>query len=360
MKKFFLILFTMLLLVSLSQAAVRRVGYAGVPLAGVDYPDFTSAEAASTSGDTIQVYGGSNNGTVTKRLIIIGFGYNFDVHPGLQAIGTDAPSNISLSFELGSDGSIATGLSGSFSVVDYSNTVGVSNITFLRCLGSFNLTNYITYGPISNIKILSSVINSGGMTWGAGSGIPVTNLQVFNCYVYGFNLYLAGTNAVFINCVTAAPSIVGNYALGLNDASVLVKNCILGAAGPSNVNTVFENNFFAEPQPVPLPPGSNNRWNQDWAILFNRITSANDNASFYSNPEFDENYFVLKAGSPAINGGFDGNGVVTNCGIYGGEALYIYRPSGVPAIPSIYKLTAPAINANSNPYNVTISVKSNN
>lgn len=157
-----------------------------------------------------------------------------------------------------------------------------------------------------------------------------------------------------------APSIIGNGTLTLNDAGVLVKNCIFGGPGSSNINTIFENNFFSEIEPAVLPLGSNNRWSQDWSVIFNRISSTDDNASYTGYPEFDEDYYVLKAGSPAINGGFNGAGAVTNCGIYGGELLYVYKLSGVPAVPSIYKLTAPTLNATSNPYNVTISVKSNN
>ncbi len=103
-----------LLLSSLSFAAIRRVGYAGTPKTGIDYPDFQSAHDASANNDTIQIYGNINGGTVTKPLVIIGFGYNFDVNPNLQAIGTDQPSYANLYFSPGSNGSNVSGVSGTF------------------------------------------------------------------------------------------------------------------------------------------------------------------------------------------------------------------------------------------------------
>jgi len=347
---------------SLSFATIRRVGYAGTSLTGVDFTDFKTAHDDSSAGDTIQIYGSDITGTITNQLVIIGFGYNFDVHPDLQVIGTDAPSSANLSFGPGSDGSIATGLSGSFSIGDQSGThITVSNISFLRCFGQFYLYNYQSYSLCSNIKIISSVILGGGMQSQGDADYPVENLQVFNCYVANFTLYKTTTTASFFNCVMGSPSIVGAASLSLNNASVLVKNCILAAAGTTqNINTIFENNFFGEVQPAVLPAGSNNRWGQVWSVLFTRITNANDYASSPNYTEFDENYFVLKAGSPAINGGFNSANAATNCGIFGGEPLYVYKPGGVPSVPAIYKLTAPTSSAGTNPYNVTISVKSNN
>ena len=69
---------------------------------------------------------------------------------------------------------------------------------------------------------------------------------------------------------------------------------------------------------------------------------------------------LLKSGSLAIGGGTDLSGNPTDAGIYGGEAAFRYKLSGVPAVPAIYKLTAPSNSATSNPYNITISVRSNN
>ncbi len=361
MKKLSIFVSATLLISSLSFATIRRVGYNGLARAGVDFSTFDAANTASAAGDTIQMYGSNGGGTVTKRLVIIGFGFNFDKHPGLQAANLSSDIG-TLFFGAGSDGSYTTGVSGSFYVRGdiNGNHTPISNITFNRCYGTFYTQNYSGYGPINNITITSSVITGGGMQYNSDADYPVSNLSVFNCIIYGFTLYKTGTSAVFINCVAPSPDIVGNYALALNDAGALVKNSIIPDFGTGNINTIFENNFFRVAQPTVLPPGTNNRWGQDWTVLFNRITTINNNASYYGYGDFDENYFVLKAASPAINGGFDGNNAPTNCGIFGGEPAFVYRPSGVPAIPTVYKLTAPGLNASSNPYNVTVSVKSNN
>ena len=361
MKKLFIFVSTTVLISNISFAKILRVGYNGIPLTGVDYSDIQQAQDAANAGDTLQIYGSASNGTITKKLVIMGFGYNFDEHPGLQVVGGDAPSKADFAFGAGSDGTFITGISGSFIIGDQSgNHVTVSNITFQRCYGSFTFYNNIAYSAISNIKIFGSVITGGGMGWSAIDDYAVTNLQVFNCYISDFRLYLTGTSAVFVNCV-GGPNTIAGPSVTANNAGVLIRNCIFGYSNAAlNINTIYENNFFQEAQPVATIPGNNNRWSQSYFTLFNRITSANDNASNYGSDEFDENYFTLKAGSPAINGGFNSNNTPTNCGIFGGEAVYVYKPSGVPNIPSIYKLTAPTLNTSSNPYNVTISVKSNN
>lgn len=354
MKKIFTLIVSAILIWNISSAKIFRVGYSGIALTGVDFASVDAAENAAATGDTIQIYGNVSGGTLNKRLVILGFGYNFDIHPGLQVIGTEFPSNTTVTFATGSDGSIVSGVSGTFNIGG-SGIPSISNITLQRCYGNFYLQNYQSYSQISDIKIISSVIISGGMQWNSAADYPVNNLQVFNCYVAGFSLYKTGTSAVFINCVGPAVT----WMILPNEANVLVRNCILYGIHPSTTNTIFENNFIITAQPSTLPPGTNNRWGQSFANLFQRVGS-DDNPSYHAYGVFDENYFILKPGSPAINGGFDGNNNPTDCGIFGGEAPYVYKPSGVPAIPAIYKLTAPALNATTNPYNVTISVKSNN
>ena len=364
MKKSLLFCVSVFLISSLSFANILRVGYNGIAFTGVDYGTIQQANDAATAGDTIQVYGSVSGGTISKKLTILGFGYNFDVHAGLQAIGTDAPSYISsIYFGAGSDGSIILGISaGGIYIGDVNGThLAVSNITIDRCFSYVNFYNGAYYGASSNIKILSSVIWQIYMNGQQPTDYPITNLQVFNCYVSYVGLSNTATSAVFLNCVSPSPTVSGT-ALSLTNAGVLVRNCIFGYSNAAaNINTIYENNFFTEAQPAVAPPGTNNWWGQTFANLFTRITQADDNASYYGyTAEFDENYFTLKSGSPAINGGFDGNNAPTDCGIFGGEVPYIYKLSGVPAVPAIYKLTAPTLNASSNPYNVTISVRSNN
>jgi hypothetical protein len=347
MKKACLFVITVLLMSGISFATIRRVGYNGIAKAGVDYADFNSAQTASAAGDTIQIYA-AGNGTVNKRLVIMGFGYNFDSNLNLQAIGGATPSPISLSFDLGSDNSVVEGCSGNITLI-------TSNITIRRFFGSVSFQNQTR--AANNIRIESCALT--GCSMQSSTANPCTNIQIYNCILGSITFYMAGTSGSIINCVSPNPQLVG-YQVDLNNAGILVKNCILGHFLPSNINTVWENNFFFTVQPAILPPGSNNHWGQVWANLFNRLGGTIDNPGYQNDATFREEYYILKAGSLAINAGFDATNNPTDAGIYGGEPIYRYRLSGVPAVPSIYKLTAPSTGATTNPFNVTISVRSNN
>lgn len=342
---------------SITIAAIRRVGYTGIPLAGVDYPDFQSAHDASGSNsdkrDTIQIYGTpASAGILTKPLIIMGFGYNLDANPGLQAVNTENPSYVVLQFNKGSENSIVEGCFGDFEL-------HTSNITIRRCsVGRLSWNDLV--GPINNTRIESSVIQLVGHS---GSN-PTTNTEFFNCIIQQLGFRNPLSTGSVINCVTGKNFFYNQWDFG--DAKFLVKNCIIGSYDGSsggrpntrNSNTLFENNLFGTEPPVPLPAGSNNRWEQNWSEIFTE--TGGFYAGHISELPFDEDYFVLKPGSPAINFGRDALGNPTDAGIYGGEPAYRYKLSGVPAVPAIYKLTAPSNSASANPYNVTISIRSNN
>ncbi len=359
MKKIFLFSVMATFVCSISFATIRRIGYSGLPLTGVDYSSFADAHTAAANGDTIQVYGPNFSGTINKRLVVMGFGYNLDANPGLQVVATDAPSGISLTFGAGSDSSVIEGCSGNFTVGGYTAADSVDNVQFKRCAGTFIFNNYYDV-KVRNIKIYSSVVHNAYMNYSAPPFLPVTNIQIYNSYINSVTLYLNGTTAGIINCVSTSPEYSGGN-ISFNAASVLVKNSMFNYTNiSSSVNTVYENNFFYEAQPAQPVPGSNNRWGQRWSNLFNRLGGSSDQPGYYNDPLFDEDYFVLKAGSLAINGGFDAANQPTDCGIFGGEPAFRYKISGIPAVPAIYKLTAPSTAATTNPYNVTISVRSNN
>jgi hypothetical protein len=57
MKKLFFLSLLFVSLTTISNATIRRVGYNGIQLTGVDYATLAEAHTASVSGDTIQVYG---------------------------------------------------------------------------------------------------------------------------------------------------------------------------------------------------------------------------------------------------------------------------------------------------------------
>lgn len=367
-----------LLISNLSYAAIHRVGYTGSPLAAVDYSDFVSAYNASTSGDTIQVYGNvtiNNPGvTISKKIIIQGFGYNFDVHPNLQVTSLDAPSrflgNVVLTFEPGSEGSVIEGCAiiseGSLSTFI---RIANSNITIRKCYISATLENQLR--QISDTKIESCVLNTLNEI---NQGYPTINTYISNCILgNNFNFYHSGSTGSVVNCVQM-PRGSYNYLgfLSLNSASFLVKNCIFDYPYPmpNAPKTIWENCFFRSPQPAQLPMGKNNRWGQSYANLFEMLGSASvipgqfyrddcSSCTLLPNPLFNENFYRLKTNSPAKNAGFDSNGNPTDCGIFGGDSASLYKLGGVPAIPSIYKLSASSAEATTNPYKVIIGVHSN-
>ncbi len=365
--KIFTLLFAAILITSVAHAKIFRVGYTVLyntsPLTGVDFANMVDANNAASPGDTIQVYGSVSGGNMTKRLVIIGFGYNLDVHPGLQANANnvDAPSYINaLFFGPGCDGSVIKGISTTVSgnsglqVGDYYNTgTPISNITFERCYGNILLFN--TGGALSNVRIINCVCTSIIM-YNGDNGIPVNNLQVYNCILDYITLYNSATTASVINCVSA-PNTYGH--INLNTAQVLLKNSVIYPVSSSN--TIYQNNFIYG-SAYTLPVGSsNNHWDVGFDDIFNELgvpSSYNSGSPGYT--EFNENWYILKAGSPAINAGTNADNSITDCGIFGGEPANSYRIGAIPSIPSIYQVTAPGSEASSNPYKITISVRSNN
>ena len=75
MKKITLLLLIITTTIFTTQAGLKRVGYSGAQITGVDFTSLQLAhnDAGTLAGDTIQVYPGYAGGgmTQTKRLIII-------------------------------------------------------------------------------------------------------------------------------------------------------------------------------------------------------------------------------------------------------------------------------------------------
>src|SRR5258706_9110521 len=181
------------------------VAHGNILRVGIDYTDIASAQTAAAPGDTLQIYG-SQSGTITKRLVLMGFGYNLDVHLNLQSIGTESPSAANVTFQPGADSSIAEGL-------EISGYIACSKVIIRRCRGSINFYNYDR--QISDIKIIGCIILGGGMQY---SVYPCANIQVYNSLIENA-FYLSrtaggtGSSGAFINCVMGSPSILGNNEL---------------------------------------------------------------------------------------------------------------------------------------------------
>lgn len=317
------------------EAKILRVAYSGPAVAGVDYPNVQAAVNAAAVDDTIQLYQNAAVGsaTVNKRLVFLGFGYSLGVNAGLQAV-TNAPNTVTLIFVSGSQGSKAQGVYGDF-------YLAMNDITISRCVGDVKLAynpNSGSQAAISNATFISSYLNIYGY-YGQVSNVLVSNSILANndlpnvAGLFSNNIIFGGSNR-FGSCVIK------------NNIFATTSFCVSGTSA------VFQNNLFASSNNCGTAiTGSNNLFNINMTNVFVNW----NNGSFGS-----ESNLALKAGSPALSFGIDGNNNPTDAGIYGGEAGLVYKPSGIPAIPAIYQLTSPGLNANTNPYTITVSVRSNN
>ena len=348
MKKSLFITITLLLFSLSSFSRVFRVGYNGTPLKGVDFTSITAANDSAKVGDTIQIYG-SQGGSINKRLVILGFGYNFIAYPGLQAdpgipnVNLDNLSSVnSISLDIGSDSSIIEGCSGSI-------YVSSNNIIVRRCY-SVRVFLYDNEFSINKLRIYSCysiTVTSYSSFTGLQNKFPSKNIEIFNCYSGTLTLNGENSTGSIINCYQV-------YPYNNEKSKILYKNSIVQyhvVYFPSNLNTIYDNNIFISGSSATNLPGSNNKYNvvQDSIFVFDPALNNSD-----------ENNYQLRPNSPAKNFGIDLSGNPTDCGIFGGELAYRYKIGGQPAIPAFYKLSAPTNAASSNPYNITVSVRSNN
>lgn len=335
MKKIFtLFLLSGVLFISQSTSArILRVGWSGPQVSGVDFGDVNGAITAASAGDTIQLYQNASvsSAYVNKQLVFLGYGYNLDVNPNLQAVPT-VTNTVTLYFISGSANSKVQG-------VLFSGYIGADNITLSRCKGDVTLGYNPQIGPvaISNPSVVSSYLSISAQ-YGAVSNALISNNIITSFYgSASFNGLIA--NNVF------------TYVLNEAGSSNVTNNIFAYGACPSGGNAVYTNNVVsAQANSCPLT-GSNNKFGIDPSTVF-----VNWNSGTFGS----EANLALSASSPAKNAGVDGSNNPTDDGIYGGNNAFIYKLSGIPAIPAVYKLTAPSTSASTNPYTITVSVRSNN
>lgn len=341
MKKLLLTLTSLFFLFSFVQAQKSwRVN--NIPGIDSDFTTINAAVSAATAGDTIYVESSPNNYsgtvTITKKLFIFGTGYFLtdSINPKTQWNRDEAKVSSTINLNSGSTGSVLSGLSASnIYINDSSVTIErcyISTLYLANAANSFanNSTikqNYIIGNIVSNtntgtakdILIHNNMIRS--TIDFSGNLINTTAYFINNDFIYhnGFSL----TNSVFQNNIFFYPSFgtyLGSNAFYNNISNNNVIPQINGNKGGVNLNDVYVN--------------------------FNGGNYA-PSAGF----SFDGKY-VLKPGSVAANAG-DINGTTVDIGAFGGSAPYIL--SGMPPIPSIYKLSVP-IQINAGVPTMTISV----
>lgn len=170
----------------------------------------------------------------------------------------------------------------------------------------------------------------------------ITNLRVDNSYIGYVNWssdLASGSKGQFNNDIFSSAY--------LGNGSFIIKNCILQYYHYYDDNCVYQNSIGTDYYPIPT--GNSNK-NITYASMNADVFVGYSDQGTYSN----DGRWALKSGSPAKGAGAGG----TDAGIFGGTNPY--KLSGIPRIPSFYKLTAPSTNTSTNPYTITFSVRSNN
>jgi hypothetical protein len=309
MRKILLLSSAAVLLCSSAFAKIWRINNTGAAA------DFTTAQAAHdngsvVNGDTLHFEpSGTNYGalTMTKRLVIIGNGYLLGTaasnnNENMQA-NTASSVLTSLILNTGSDNSLIMGMS--ITNVYIGNSSFVSNIVIRR-----NYISVLNFVLCSNCQ---AVQNYCGTIDGYNYPSSATNYQINNNIISG-TLYMGATDNGDIK-----NNIIGWSSGGLIATSSNIWNNIL-CTGAATLNTCDVRNNISS------------------STYFGTANGNQQNVVMTS---------VFEAAYPS-----------GDIGAYGTQQGSPYVLSGIPNVPSIYKLTAPGT-VTSGTLNVTISTHTN-
>jgi len=311
-------------------AKIWRVNSAGLPA------DFTSVQAAHDAanvlaGDTIHLepsmvsYGSL---TSTKKLIILGPGYFLNLNTNQQANPVTATIE-NFTLNAGSNGTVISGLT-----IAGNNTISTGNVMIMRnkIAGNISLSVNNTY---SNILISGNYM-SNSVTWQGAIGADlITNVLIFNNYIYLISLPVPFSGVIANNVIFHHSSSTYNFTIKNNICTQTDNSPYFNG----DYNSI-KNNICASQ--AGLPAGNGNQIEVPMSTVFVGATG-----------QSTDGQWQLKEGSPAKGAGLSGE----DCEMFGGNTPY--HLSGLPNIPSIYKLSAPSF-SNGNTLPVTISVKTNN
>ena len=314
----------MLLFAATAQSAILRVNNSGVP---APYTNFAAAHDAAAIGDTIHLeasLAGYGSLQFSKRLVVIGTGYFLGQNAQTQV--NLAPSTAtSLGFNTGSAGSVVIGITlTGYTIISQNNT------RIERCRFLANAEIATAFVPFFSGVQLVGCLFQGNLLIGNG-GSSVQNLTLANNIFLGTVSNGTASSGVFRNNVlsnaSATPAFTAN--------NMVVENNIFDCEVTPGNNT-FAHNLF---RTAPVAAEDGNVQNVDMSTVF--VGGTNDGQ------------WQLAPGSPAI-GAADDNG---DCGAFGGNEPY--RLSGIPAIPSIFGLTAPSTIGLGATLPVTMSARTN-
>jgi hypothetical protein len=282
-----------------------------------------------------------------KGLVTMSYGYFLNVaedgtkaNKGLQVMS--APLSVNITLFSGSDDCIFAGIDG-LTIKEWQYTT-YNNITLKRCKVTIN---WVLEQTFNNWTISQCYIDN---FWNGGGYNQTTsvfkNLNIENSYISNFDLsYTNGestgsfTNNVVNTC-------------NFNSGAFACTNNIFLSNHDNDKSNVYKYNIADSSHKI-LNTGSNsNNKNYKTATINTQCFVGYKPQGDYSN---DDRYMLLKNGSIASGAGENS----VDCGMFGGS--HPYKLSGIPAIPSFYKLDAPSTTTGTGPtYQITFSVRSNN
>lgn len=251
------------------------------------------------------------------------------------------------------------------------DSYNLKNITITGCYFAMGVGSYtccgVRYWPsirhysgnynVTNLMITNNYFNTPldlkTTTTGQYNGLFANNI-VNSRFQHLYNMRTWNSN----NC---SQGIFSNYNVGMVSSFDFfqIKNNIFNTDDTVTCpftapNCIAQNNIFscAQAYACTTASSSNNIYKANMSQVFG--------PTWNNGMVYGDNQLSLGASSPAVNAGLRSDGSLTNCGVFGGEANQQYIQSGIPPAPSIYQYSTPGPNANTNPYTITISVKSNN
>lgn len=271
--------------------------------------------------------------TITKPVVIIGNGFFLNENTDLQH-NTSASTVSNIRMYASGNGSTIIGMTiTNGNVLAYSGNA--IDYTFMRC--HFNNSSVYTQFNFE----YDDVLFDGCYFTHTAAGINLTTTlsaeAIFkNCYFEMPTMFLGSSaSGMFSNCIF-------NLSSGMTVSNYHFSNCILiqGDLTDQGANS-YDNNLCNLAQ---FPTGNGNVRLVD----MNTVFEGYPNQGAYST----DGRWELAAGSPASGAGVGG----IDCGIFGG--IGAYKLSGIPPIPTIYNLIAPASAGNT--MQVIISTRVNN
>lgn len=293
---------------------------------GADFTSLTYAISSTTvqPGDTLYISPSPNNYgdiTINKKLIIIGPGYFLDENTDLQA-NRNSSKIENLTFNTNANGSIIIGLT----ILTDNLLIQTSNINIKRC--------YIYGSDPSIIDIKEGVNNiylSQNYIWNTSGDYGAIHIHDNTSNtVISNNFICAGNGTNYSDYAIKSASSGTNL--------LITQNVIYGKMELYNA-VVFNNVHRAG-----TITGSAND-------IHHNIDSATDMNIVFIGTGTSDSKWQIKTNGPADGTGFDSQDI----GMFGGSNPYVL--SGIPPIPSIYYLEAPAV-VNEN-FQVEIKIRSN-